>query len=284
MVDRDIRQRDLIIPERLNKLSVFIVGVGAIGRQVALQLAAVGVPDMVLFDHDTVGVENLAAQGFSPSDIGKSKVSAVEAACKVINPNVNVLAINSKFVDSMAKFLASQRSGKNMDCVIFSCADSMQARQYVAETAMLIEEDTGKNFFSMFLDARMSAETIRVLAAINNLKYCNNTSVVESLDKDSLWSNYFDTLVPEEETYQDTCTGKTTIYTASIAAGMLVHQLTRWLRGIHPDYNLGYNVLASDMWINDNKNRAAGEEVITINELSSSDDLLEDDNYDDDGN
>jgi sulfur carrier protein ThiS adenylyltransferase len=41
-----------------------VIGVGAIGRQVALQLAALGVPDLSLYDPDTVAVENLAPQGY----------------------------------------------------------------------------------------------------------------------------------------------------------------------------------------------------------------------------
>jgi hypothetical protein len=37
--DRDLRQRDIVPPERLAACRATIVGVGAIGRQVALQLA-----------------------------------------------------------------------------------------------------------------------------------------------------------------------------------------------------------------------------------------------------
>ena len=43
--DRDIRQRGLVPPERLAACHAVVIGVGAIGRQVALQLAAVGMPD-----------------------------------------------------------------------------------------------------------------------------------------------------------------------------------------------------------------------------------------------
>ena len=58
--DRDLRQRDLVPPERLARCHAAVIGVGAIGRQVALQLAATGCR------HDpvrpeTVGPENLSA-------------------------------------------------------------------------------------------------------------------------------------------------------------------------------------------------------------------------------
>jgi len=64
--DRDIRQRALVPPERLAACSALVIGVGAIGRQAALQLAAMGMPVMVLYDHDVVAEENLAVQGYRP--------------------------------------------------------------------------------------------------------------------------------------------------------------------------------------------------------------------------
>ncbi len=46
------RQADLVPRERLESLAVSVIGVGAIGRQVALQLAALGVRKLQLIDFD----------------------------------------------------------------------------------------------------------------------------------------------------------------------------------------------------------------------------------------
>ena len=62
LADRDIRQREIVPPQKLAECRAVVVGVGAIGRQVALQLAAVGAPSLELVDHDRVGVENLATR------------------------------------------------------------------------------------------------------------------------------------------------------------------------------------------------------------------------------
>jgi molybdopterin/thiamine biosynthesis adenylyltransferase len=66
VLERDSRQRSLVPPEQLANCHALVIGVGAIGRQVALQMAAVGVPEMTLLDDDTVGVENLVRKGTSP--------------------------------------------------------------------------------------------------------------------------------------------------------------------------------------------------------------------------
>ncbi len=44
LVDRFIRQAELVPQDRLSVLNTTVIGVGAIGRQVALQLAALGGP------------------------------------------------------------------------------------------------------------------------------------------------------------------------------------------------------------------------------------------------
>jgi sulfur carrier protein ThiS adenylyltransferase len=51
---RFARQSQLVPQDKLALLDVTVVGVGAIGRQVALQLASLGVPRLRLVDFDTV--------------------------------------------------------------------------------------------------------------------------------------------------------------------------------------------------------------------------------------
>ena len=52
--ERYSRQRDLVPAERLAQCRITVVGVGAIGRQVALQLTAIGATSIQLVDFDTV--------------------------------------------------------------------------------------------------------------------------------------------------------------------------------------------------------------------------------------
>jgi hypothetical protein len=71
--DRDLRQRDLVPPGKLACCAALVVGVGAVGRQVALQLTAMGIMNLTLVDFDTVDVVNLAPQGYAPEDLGNPK-------------------------------------------------------------------------------------------------------------------------------------------------------------------------------------------------------------------
>src|SRR5688572_9244456 len=95
--DRDVRQRDLVPPQRLAAYHALVVGVGAVGRQVALQLAALGIPGMDLIDHDIVNVENLAPQSYWPADLGRPKVDATAALCAQVNPDLRVAAHHDRF-------------------------------------------------------------------------------------------------------------------------------------------------------------------------------------------
>ena len=79
--ERDLRQREIVPPERLAACKATVIGVGAIGRQVALQLAAMGVPWLQLVDPDTVEAVNLGCQGYLEEDLGKPKVETTAALC-----------------------------------------------------------------------------------------------------------------------------------------------------------------------------------------------------------
>ena len=69
--DRFVRQGDLVPRSRLQDVLVTVIGVGAIGRQVALQLAAIGATRLQLIDFDRVEATNVTTQGYFTSDIGQ---------------------------------------------------------------------------------------------------------------------------------------------------------------------------------------------------------------------
>jgi len=216
--DRDVRQRGLVPPERLARCGAVVIGVGAIGRQVALQLAALGVHRMTLFDDDIVQPENLAPQGYWPEDLHQAKVHATGEICRRIHPALNITCVAERFKRSTSlKALGN--------AVVFCCVDSIVTRRLIW--------DTLHRSAYFFVDGRMNAEVMRVLA-----------SAEPAVDVD-----YERTLFTGDEAFVGTCTARSTNYAASIAAGLMVHEFCKWLRGLPVDAELMLNLLAAELTV-----------------------------------
>ena len=63
--------------------------------------------------------------------------------------------------------------------------------------------------------------------------------------------HYPTTLFQPEEAQPGRCTARSTIYTANLAAGLMLHQFTRWLREVPVDPDLTLNLLAGELVVHD---------------------------------
>lgn len=213
--DRDLRQRDILPPEGLAQTRCTVIGVGAIGRQVALQLAAIGVPSLQLIDFDTVEPVNLAAQGFLQDDLGRAKVHATADLCQQIHHGLSVDTITHRF-----------RRSTEVGDAVFVCVDCIRTRGLIF--------DAVKDWCRLLVDGRMAAEVIRVLA-------CSDHSPQGG------WDHYPSTLFTPDESFQGSCTAKSTIFTANIAAGLMIEQFSRHLRRLPIDHDVQLNLLAMEL-------------------------------------
>ena len=209
--DRFARQQDLVPRQRLAAMQATVIGVGAIGRQVALQLAAIGTQRIQLIDFDHVEATNVTTQGYLAADVGQFKVLATAAALRQIEPAVDVQTVEDRY-----------RPKCPLGEAVFCCVDSISARAAIWRSA--------SNRCRFWADGRMLGEVIRVLAA-------SDTKGI---------TRYADTLFPQADAQHGSCTSRSTIYAASIAAGIMVHQFTRWLRGIPVDFDTTLNLLAGE--------------------------------------
>jgi sulfur carrier protein ThiS adenylyltransferase len=210
--ERYSRQKDIISLEKLESLNISIIGVGAIGRNVALMLTSIGANKITLIDFDTVEESNIASQGYLERDIGSTKVEATKRSCKEINSEVNITCINDKFKRSLG-----------IDDVVFLCVDSITTRKFIWETI--------KDNVQFFVDGRMSAEVFRILTVDNALSK----------------SYYPTTLFTEAEAFGGSCTAKSTIYCASTAASQMISSFTKWLREFPCDKDVLFNMLTCEI-------------------------------------
>jgi sulfur carrier protein ThiS adenylyltransferase len=210
--DRYSRQRDIIPPDRLAACRTTVIGVGAIGRQVALQLAAMGVSWLQLIDFDVVEPSNLASQGFLERDLGRLKVDATAELCREINNGLELHPVSSRFRRSM-----------KIGSAVFCCVDQIETRRQVWESI--------QNRIDFLTDGRMAAEVLRVV------------TVSDSASR----RHYPTTLFAAQDAYTGSCTAKATIYCANVAAGMMLSQFTKWLRRLPVDLDCQLNLLSAEM-------------------------------------
>ena len=214
--ERYSRQADIVPRERILDCKATVIGVGAIGRQIAIQLTAIGVPVLQLIDFDTVEISNLTTQGYMHKDLKRPKVDVTAEFCREINHDLQIEVVLDKFKRSTA-----------VGNTVFCCVDSIVARKHIW--------DALKDKINFFVDGRMSAEVLRVITA------CDEPSR----------EYYHRTLFTAQEAHTGPCTAKTTIYCANIAAGFMLAQFTKYLRLLPVDPDIQINLLASEINVNE---------------------------------
>jgi len=212
VTERYSRQQDIVPAERLVACRATVIGVGAIGRQAALQLAAMGISSLQLIDFDGVEESNLASQGYLERDLGRLKVDATADLCRQVSRALQLQTVPDRF-----------RRCMEIGNTLFCCVDHIEARQLIWEAV--------KDCVGFLADGRMAAEVVRVL------------TVTDAAGRD----HYPTTLFAASEAYQGSCTAKTTIYCANVAAGLMLAQFTKWLRRLPVELDASLNLLTSEL-------------------------------------
>jgi sulfur carrier protein ThiS adenylyltransferase len=217
--ERYSRQQDIVPIAELNQKEVSVIGIGAVGRNVAIQLASIGVQNLHMIDFDTVEEPNICTQGYLEADLGMFKVDAAKRTLRHINKTINIRPEIDKY-----------RLNTKLGDVVFVCVDSMEARNSIFR---MFRKRAKQRPDTLLIDGRMSAEAFRVIAAY---------------DKESL-EYYPETLFTDEEAYQGSCTAKSTIYCASGLACFETQILTKWLRGVPIQKDVLMNLLTNELSI-----------------------------------
>lgn len=135
-----IKHLDYFNPQNVG--SVAIVGVGALGSAVALEIAKLGVTNITIYDDDIVEAHNLPNQLYGLENIDEFKIVAARKLIEKLTGTV--VNINPRRVI---------KEKLRFDYV-FCCVDSMAARKQIFNNAIYLNFRT-----KLYIEGRMNAET-----------------------------------------------------------------------------------------------------------------------------
>lgn len=199
--------------EKLLNARVFVVGAGAIGNEVAKNLALVGVGHIEMCDMDTIEHSNLArCVFFSETDEGRNKAEVLAAKIGALNPDISVAGHN----------MPVQRMGigylRNFDIVI-GALDNREARAWVNQACRKLGQH--------WIDGAI--EGLRGLVRVFGPEGpCYACTLTEADYKQMSHRRSCALLAPEEILSGKTPTNATT---ASIVAGVQVQEAIKYLTG-----------------------------------------------------
>ena len=202
--------------EGINKLSISIVGCGGIGSWTALAISRFRPYAMSLYDADIVERVNLAGQCFNNESISRSKVAAIAD----ILQNFSDVYVNTYQVMIDERTVLSP--------VTICGFDNMAARK-MAFNAWYAKYKG--NSQALFMDGRMSADTIQIYAMTGDDEYSCNQYIQNELFDDA-------------EADATVCSLKQTTYVAMIMGGMMANKLVEFVQskvGLPINFKTEYN-------------------------------------------
>lgn len=156
--------------EALSKARVAVVGTGGLGCFAALQLAYLGVGELVLIDPDRVELSNLnRLVGAGPGDLGRYKVDVFRELITRVAPTVSVTAVAAALLEYDAL-----RHAKSAD-VLLGCVDAHGARLSLNHLSIrylipLIDAGTGARVAREGLETRLGGQVQIVAPGVGCLE------------------------------------------------------------------------------------------------------------------
>jgi len=217
--EADIRFSTALDLRKVRNARVCIVGAGALGNWQWRILASMGFRSIVVYDDDTVGLENVGPQAHSIFDMGLPKVEAVaNAALQYRGLRVHGIQKRVTTIENIRQDL-----GYCPD-IIIGCTDSAEFRNnfiYTMETGIFSTNKNPEDFPELFLDYRMSlGDWVGYVIPYRTI------ISLQGRHRDHLFKYREEAVFPPEEAVQEACTERAIAYTgANVAAftGALLH-------------------------------------------------------------
>lgn len=138
-----LRHINIFNPEKEGLTDIAVIGCGAIGSRVAMELIRLGIKSFTVYDFDEVSDVNISNQAFDFSQIGKNKAEALRDVAKSFGCEVKAITTP----------LTKETTPHN---IVFMCADSMELRQDIIRKWLPSPQT------SVIIETRMSFDEVRI--------------------------------------------------------------------------------------------------------------------------
>ena len=186
-------------------IAYHVVGCGAIGSHVCEELARLGVPEVHIYDFDTVNAHNITNQMFRFNDIGASKVDACYDAMKAINPDMIIHTHEKGLTEPYVI---------NGICIL--CVDDIDLRRTI------VKANYYNPYCKAFLDFRMRLTDAQHYFAAGNNQFEKDT-LLETMN--------FSHEEAHEATPQSACGVElSVVYTVKAITAFGMANMVKWLQ------------------------------------------------------
>lgn len=213
-----LRHLSVFVPEKFGNRRIDVIGVGATGSKVVLELAKLGITSIHVWDYDIVESHNVANQAYSNEHIGMPKV---EALYNIVKEHCGTeINIHNEEVDG------SQVLGP----IIFLMVDSMKARKEIWNKAIRLNRK-----IEIMIESRMGMD--------HGIVYSVQPARVNHIKE---WEA---TLFDDSEAVESLCGSPVSVGpTSSFVSSMCVWQFISWYKRyieVDPDESMNNEVILS---------------------------------------
>lgn len=152
-----LEEIDIAGQEKLLEAHALVIGAGGLGSACAPYLAAAGVGQITLVDHDRVELTNLQRQIMhQESSIGMSKVRSGQRFLNALNPETKITSIEQKANEELLSNLVPKAS------IVIDCTDNFETRHLINRVAFKYKKTLVSGAAIRF-DAQVSVFDFRVV-------------------------------------------------------------------------------------------------------------------------
>lgn len=197
MID-STRHNSVFSPDNFEDLDIHIIGAGATGSKVTMELAKLGLKNLHIWDFDEVESHNIANQAFGNQHIGMPKVEALKDIIKEYT-GTEIHAHNHRVTGE-----------EDLEGIVFLLTDTMSSRKEIWDNAIKYKFNV-----KLMVETRMGVDNGRV--------YTINPTNPKDI---KMWES---TLVDDDKVEVSACGSSISVgATASILSGYAIWQFMRW--------------------------------------------------------